>query len=221
MIRNAQAFLIIIFMSACSLWINHTPAKAGGGGRTHAIADGIGYRSNLIDPLNPYAVPGELILGELLRRYEFLSETLDLGKMPAKEIEKHATGADQTINRDRYLEKLFSFIPNPELKAEITATTPQYDYGYGACESNNFKNVYTFITKAATDLNNAKTIGILALVRHLVLALCDQPSERRQKSAAIIRKILNELITQQPESAPWVYYLRGAISLYLDEDDLG
>ena len=131
MIRNAQAFLIIIFVSACSLWINHTPAKAGGGGRTHAIGDGIGYRSNLIDPLNPYAVPGELILGELLRRYGFLSESLDLGKMPATEIEKHATGADQTINRDRYLEKLLSFIPNPELQAEITATTPQYDYGYG------------------------------------------------------------------------------------------
>ena len=64
-------WIIISFVVSA---IANTSAQASTETSTYALEDGIGYRSNLLDPANPYAIDSTYLLETLLRRYNLLPD---------------------------------------------------------------------------------------------------------------------------------------------------
>ena len=96
---------------------------------TNAVRDGIGYRSNLIDPRNPYASSERRNFGVLLARLGMIKDWTDIGGAAA--VPAHAAPIDQhrvevtILKGDDYTEYLNDSIA-PHRLDDLFPYTPDY-----------------------------------------------------------------------------------------------
>ncbi|MBT4889449.1 MAG: hypothetical protein HON65_07855 [Rhodospirillales bacterium] len=194
MIRNAILPFLIIFLAA-------TPASSSGVVRNNATNDGIGYRSNLIDPLNPYATSRKLMLWSLLERY---------GLVPGyPEVSSHQRTYIKNLGGSDYIARVRELLSS-ENKALGVA---KYHYAYGICETNDYPSGLAFMEAAVQELRSTPETDRLIVARHHLLKLCNTEKSDLHSFLDGFNTILQPLRDNEAY-ASWAAYLDGVIYFY-------
>lgn len=219
------------------------PAIAGGDPRTRACSDGIGYRSNLIDPLNHYARPQYLMTTQLLERYGLIPPAYEApaddqdddpgsnngslitissptGKLKAVRLTKTDRAPDlSSLSQDDYVERVRAYLSEPD-DYEVHKPFEKYHYAWGRCESNDVPSAAAYMEAAHKAIGKGQEADALIFARHRLLQVCEIDGEQAQK--AHIREVFADLVTlnDRASTKDWVLYLEAAANFYLDADDL-
>ncbi len=178
--RGLTAVAASVFVLVVAVW----PARASYWAPTAAITDGIGYRSNLLDPVNAYSVDARRLLGQLLRRYDLLPPGPD--------------GLDRARPRP-----LSAAAYRKRLGALLSAAAPppgpllQEDdrYGWRACATNDYPAALAFIADTAAAVEPPPAADALVLARHRLLDLCDIDGDGQ---AAFVDRVLGPIRGEVP-----------------------
>jgi hypothetical protein len=178
--------------------IANTFAQASTETSTYAIEDGIGYRSNLLDPANPYAIDSTYLLETILRRYKLLPD------------EKNG---DTRPSDTQYLDRVKQLLSSRKLKHEISAPFERYHYAYGICATNDYPAALSFMEQIVASLGKGEPTDILIMGRHNLLFTCELDGAEREKNIKII-KLRISLENFDENFRPWVQYLLGTMHYY-------
>jgi hypothetical protein len=190
MVRTAFFSILIIFFAA-SITFASTEYPTN-----RAVQDGIGYRSNMIDPLNQFS-NRQAMFWSLLERYNLIS-------VPTDQI---ISGADYIVEVQKLLLKKYN-----EIK------TPQYHYGYGICETNDYPSALDFMKAASKELGRSTDRDRLIIARHHLLTLCNIKKPDLLNFVKEFDAILSPLRTKTKYTS-WTPYLDG--TRYFYEESFG
>lgn len=190
-------FFVILGMLALA-----SPADASSGFTTRALIDGIGYRSNLIDPLNPYAADETDMLRTLLHRYGLFPKSLDLF------YDEYQGG----ILGKEYL-KRFPLLISEKFDGVNLTMVPEYHYNHGICRSNNYSSALSYMNAVNLELGKSLETDALILARHRILIICNIPKHER---AVRTQNILTSLhaLPKSARTTPWIKYLENIMQFY-------
>lgn len=192
---------------AAVLWTVSLSTMAGNDGVNWACADSIGYRSNLIDPLNPYARPKYLMATQVLKRYGMLHAAIDsVGN-------DFGSSKDHALSQDAYVTKVRAYLSTPDA---FTVEKPfdKYHYAWGRCESNDLPSAIAFIDAVYHAIGKGASADALIMARHRLLQLCQVENEQAQ--IALINEIEASLLSLggDARAADWLTYLGAAAAFY-------
>ncbi|MBL4693026.1 MAG: hypothetical protein JKY92_06820 [Magnetovibrio sp.] len=193
-----QAIFLLCFA------LTPAPSEASSDYSSNAVRDGIGYRSNLLDPDNPYAVPMQYTFTTLLSRYWV----------------KHEAPSSPSVDEvtpDMYYAALNDILSDPAL-IDTLEPLPEDLYGYGSCASNNLAVMLEFMMGAAENIEDRFVVDFLVQARHEILFICHMPDTDQAGFQAYIEEQLQTL-NDVKEAEPWVNYLRGIMSFYIEDFD--
>lgn len=173
-------------------------ASASVGYQSNAVGDGIGYRSNLMDPLNPYATSRESLFSKLLEKYEASSDH--------EERSQNQDIYSRNMTGDKYISEVQGFFSSKKVKLKAK----KYSYGWGVCETNIYPSALYFMKAAVKELGRSDETDRLIIVRHHLLKLCNI---KKAGLGAMLLAVLKPL-REKKSHAPWAMYLDGAISFY-------
>lgn len=184
--------------------------------QTSAIDDGIGYRSNLIDPANPYGMNIETTFRTLLNRYVPVPDYDDFPtafRVPRIRLtpEEYAARVKQLLSPGYDIGSL-------ELALE------KYHYSY-ECGSNDYPAALAFMDGLVGIYGRGKVADSLIRLRHTALSYCELSEPDRKKFMATIQaKFLRDggypgNLTKKAGSdyAGWIHYLLGALNFYEEQ----
>ena len=134
-----------------------TPVQASSSYSTRAIEEGIGYRSNLLDPANPYASGSRYLLETLLRRYSLFPADDKRDRRPTNKM---------------YLEGMKRLLSSPRIMSKITAPLDSYHYAYGICETNDYPAALEYMEQVVAEFGRSGEADRLVLARHNLLGSC-------------------------------------------------
>ncbi len=195
--------------------VTHNTTEAGYDYRSAAISDGIGYRSNLIDPGNPYHASIRHMFGTLLLRFSLLPEDTDLRDQAGPNSIRLKDESKQL----EYKQSIQAILDNPE-SAEHWASLPRYPYAFGLCATNNTNSALPFMQNVALSDLMPEVRDSLIHIRHDLILLCHIPPQERQEMRQILNDRIHRLSTISPAAKPWTDYLRGAIAFYAEDLDM-
>ncbi|MBT3786800.1 MAG: hypothetical protein HOC33_04970 [Alphaproteobacteria bacterium] len=178
--------------------IANTSAQASTETSTYALEDGIGYRSNLLDPANPYAIDSTYLLETLLRRYKLLPD------------EK---SSDTRPSDSQYLDRVKKLLSSQKLKHEISAPFEGYHYAYGICATNDYPAALSFMEQIVVSLGKGEATDNLIMGRHNLLFTCELDGTERDKNIKAI-KLRVAPKNFDKNFRPWVQYLLGTMHYY-------
>lgn len=185
-----------------------TPVFASTGYSTNAVYDGIGYRSNLIDPFNPYAAGKSRMLQALLNRYGLLPSERD--SLSGEEF--------GSITGPKYIDHIRSMLSRgfPDLDS---LKVPAYHYNFGICQTNGYPSALSFMAAAVQSLGKTPDVDELIRARHRLLFICNlDETERTVRTRKLLKPVRAMLKTRS--LAPWVKYLEAAVSFYETKFDI-
>jgi hypothetical protein len=187
-----------IIISLVASAIANTSAQASTETSTYALEDGIGYRSNLLDPANPYAIDSTYLLETLLRRYSLLPDE---------------RSGDTRPSDSQYLDLVKKLLSSRKLKHEISAPFKRYHYAYGICATNDYPAALSFMEQIVVSLGKGEATDRLIMGRHNLLFTCELDGAEREKNIKTIK------LRVAPENfdenfRPWAQYLLGTMYYY-------
>lgn len=175
-------------------------ASASVGTRSNAVEDGIGYRTNLIDPLNPYATSSKRMLWSLLKKYGIVPQ--DSG------IPRYRYSSPELTSSD-YASRIRELLTSEYKGLDF----PKYLYGYGICDSNNYSSALAFIEAAAQEHGRSDATDRLIVARHHILKFCNLETSELPRFLEEVSTLLEPLRANE-HFASWVAYLDGAMFFY-------
>ena len=198
-----------LVLTAMLLLTLSLPLAAGRDPATRACRDGIGYRSNLIDPVNRYARPKYLMTSQLLERYGLITaasgaSTRNYGG---------GSGEERALAQDAYVAKVRSYLSMPDA-SKVERPFEDYHYAWGRCESNDLPSAIAYIDAVYHALGKGSATDALIMARHRLLQLCEVENDQAQ--IALIDEIEGSLLALDgdAQAADWLNYLRAATAFY-------
>ena len=185
-----------------------------GGWRTNAVLDGIGYRSNLIDPHNPHASSERRNFGVLLARLGMIKDWTDIGG--AVNAPTHAAPGDPhrdevTILEDEEYTSYLHDVIAPHRLDDLFPFTPHYtDYYTGCSESHETTQRYIRALMSAHPPHEMR--ARLVAARHRLV-----PGSYECLAPDSLDGYLEALRgIDGPQWRPWRDYLEGAANFHAE-----
>ena len=171
--------------------------------RSRAVEDGIGYRSNLLDPANPYGTDAKHLLSNLLRRYSLLPDQF----------------WPKGMSNYEYALRVRELATSKKVMEQIDKPLESYRYAYGICETNEYPAALEFMANLVAELGKGEATDNLILARHGLLVMCDRTDELRISFANWLEKI-EEVLLPKNAFVPWLRYLQGAFYFYMEDTEV-
>lgn len=194
MIRNAIFTFLGVFLLA-------SPASSSGVVGNNATNDGIGYRSNFIDPLNPYDANRYQLLWSLLKRYDLVPDHSG----PNKYLRSYF----QSLSSSEYITRVRKLLSSESNILEVE----KYHYAYGICETNDFPSALAFMEAAVKELGSSPDTDKLISARHHLLELCNTKKSNLKSYLEVFNSTLLPL-RKNKRYASWTDYLDGVVYFY-------
>ena len=213
--RRPTALLATVFALVVA-WGLVAPATASFDTRTVAVEQGIGYRSNLLDPVNTHGASGRLMLAQLLQRLGLLPTWMDHSRQRRHRWpDALSPSANDFVD---YFAQLRLLISAGGLEPYLTPPLPQprWYYDFDACSTNRYPTALTLMRSVVAALGRGPAADELIMARHTLLRLCEF---RGPEAEAFVAEALAPLAAG-PESGrqgPWRDYLSGAAAFYLGD----
>ena len=183
-------------------------------GPTNAIVDGIGYRSNLMDPRNPYASSERRNFGVLLARLGMIEDWTDIGTAAAAPMRVAPSPSyrdDVTILED---EEYTSYLPGviaPHLLDDLFPFKPNYTYCSLSSHGTTQRYIHALLSARAPHVMRARLIA----ARHRLV-----PSQGECLAPDSLAGYLEALRgIDGPQWRPWRDYLEGAAQFHAEDYD--
>lgn len=170
--RRLTALLGLVF-ALVAAWGLAAPAAASFDTRTVAVEQGIGYRSNLLDPVNAHGASGRLMLAQLLQRLGLLPTWMDHSR-----VRRHrwpdalSPTASDFVD---YFAQLRLLISAGGLEPYLTPPLPEprWYYDFDVCSTNLYPTALAFMQSVVAALGRGPAADELIMARHTLLRLCE------------------------------------------------
>jgi hypothetical protein len=175
-----------------------SPSLASTSHSTRAAEDGIGYRSNLLDPANPYAAHPSFLFKTLLLRF---------GLLPSDE-NRNMRPTDK-----QYLDRVKQLLSTTGATTENSTPLQAYHYAYGICETNDYPAALEYMEQLVASLGKNEASDRLILARHRLLALCER---KEHEQLEFFKEFVSALSPAKfkGDARFWVTYLLAAANFY-------